>query len=378
MLRKKARNYAACALAALAVGTSALAASAQEVRVGISMALTGTYAFVGVPINNGILLGLEEAQSSGVLGPVKLVWTVEDSGSEKAQAITAVNRFATRDRMQLILGPTSSIEGAAAAPVANDLQIPMLSSALSEVVTNAGKWSFKVTAAPTTVMPILAKYAVEKLKLKSAVLVFTRDNEGYVSQKNTMKNAFGTSVNILAEESVVGSDSDFQAMVTKIISLKPDGLFIASTPEIGANIIRQAKQAGLPDSTKLLGVSTMATPQFIKLGGSTVEGTVFVTDYFAGNPSEANKKFVDAYTKKYGSVPENWGAVGYTLAQMAVAAIKSAGPAPDREKIRDALAKTQDLPVVLGNGRLNLDANRNPFYGAVSLTVRNGELALVE
>jgi branched-chain amino acid transport system substrate-binding protein len=228
------------------------------------------------------------------------------------------------------------------------------------------------------VMPILAQYAVEKLKLKSAVLVFTRDNEGYVSQKNTMKNSFGANVKILAEESVVGSDSDFQAMVTKIISLKPEALFIASTPEIGANIIRQAKQAGLPDSTKLLGVSTMATPQFIKLGGSAVEGTVMVTDYFPGNPSEANKKFVASYVKKYGSVPENWAAVGYTLAQMAVTAIKNAGATPDREKIRDALTKTRDLPVVLGNGLLNLDSNRNPFYGAVTLTVRNGELALVE
>jgi len=372
-------RFAVAPAAVIAAGMMAASASAQEVRIGIPAALTGAYAFVGVPITNGIVLALEEAQASGGLGRVKLKWTVEDDASDKGQAITLVSRYATRDNAHLVLGPTSSIEAAAAAPVANDLQIPLLSPALSEVVTRAGRWSFKVTSAPTMVMGSLASYAVDKQKIKNAALIFTRDNEGYISQKNTIKAAFAASgVKVISEESVVGSDTDFLALVTKIIALKPEAVFIASPPELAANIILQAKQNGLPAATKLLGVSTMSSPQFAKIGGSAVDGTVFVADYFVGNPSEANKKFVQAYTRKHGTAPDNWAAVGFTLGQMAVLAVKNAGPNPDRMKIRDALEATKNMPVILGNGSLNLDQNRNPFYGAAVLSVRQGQLVLAD
>jgi branched-chain amino acid transport system substrate-binding protein len=365
--------------AALCVSLFASVALAQEVRVAVPAALTGPYAFVGVPITNGIVLALEEAQASGAFGNLKVKWTVDDDASDKAQAVTLVNRYATRDGVQLVLGPTSSIEAAAAAPVANDLQIPLLSPALSEVVTKAGKWSFKVTSAPTQVMGELATYAVEKAKIKTIAMVFVRDNEGYISQKNTMKSALApTGVKLVAEESVVGSDTDFLALATKIIAQKPDALFIAAPPEIAANVILQARQNGLPASTRLLGVSTMASPQFSKIGGSAVDGTVFVADYFVGNPSEANKKFVQAWTRKYNAAPDNWAAVGYTLGQMGVLAIKNAGPNPDRAKIRDALERTKNMPVVLGTGALNLDANRNPYYGAAVLAVKQGHMVLAD
>lgn len=372
------RQSVTAALTAVAMGLP-IAAQSQEVRIAVPMALTGAYAFVGVPIRNGIELALEETRASGTLGKVKLVWTVDDTASDKGQAITLLNRYASRDHVQLVLGPTTSIEGAAAAPVANDLQIPILSSGLTEAVTKAGKWSFKVTAVPSVVMDSLGKYTVEKLKVKNVVIVFTRDNDGYISQKNAMKVSLEAGgVKILAEESVVSSDTDFQALATKIVALKPEALFIASVAEIGANLILQAKQAGLPASTKLLAVSTMGSPQFLKVGGKAVEGTVFVADYFIGNQSAMNRRFVDSYTKKYGTAPDNWAAVGYTLGQMGVLAVKNAGPNPHRAGIRDALEKTRDMPVVLGNGHLNLDANRNPYYGAAILTVRNGQFEMAE
>jgi branched-chain amino acid transport system substrate-binding protein len=376
-MNKDMLSRATMMLAVVASGIMATDAMAEDIRIGIPAALTGPYAFVGVPITNGIVLGLEEVRA-GDTGGAKLNWKVDDDASDKGQAITLVNRYATSDRAHIILGPTSSIETAAAAPVANDLQVPLLSPALSEVVTKAGKWSFKVTAAPTAVMGTLATYAAEKLKIKNAALIFTRDNEGYISQKNTIKSTLSSDIKILAEESVVGSDTDFIALVTKLIALKPDALFIATPPEIAANIILQAKQNGLRDATKLLGVSTMASPQFVKIGGSAVDGTYFVADYFVGNSSEENKQFVQAYTKKHGAAPDNWAAVGYTLAQMAVRAIKNAGPNPDRAKIRDALEATKDMPVILGNGSLSLDQNRNPFYGAVVLSIRNGQLVLAD
>jgi branched-chain amino acid transport system substrate-binding protein len=346
---------------------------AQEVTIGIPQALTGPYAFVGVPVKNGILLALEEANAARTLGAVSLKLLVEDDASEKGQAITLVNRMATRDKVLMILGPTSSIEAVAAAPVANDLQVPLLTSGVSPDVTKAGKWSFKVTAIPAVIMTELGKYVVTQLKPRTAVMVFARDNDGFIGQKNVFRDYLKASgVNIAAEEGISSSETDFAALASKLVSQKADMIFYALPAEQGANLIIQTRQAGLPDTVKHVAPPSMASTNFMKVGGKAVDGTYLVADYFSGRPSDLNTKFVAGYEKKYGAKPDNWAAVGYTIGTVAVNAIKSASPNPDRAKVRDALEKTSNFPVVLGTGTLNLDKDRNPSYGAAVLVVKNG------
>ncbi len=53
-------------------------------------------------------------------------------------------------------------------------------------------------------------------------------------------------------------------------------------------------------------------------------------------------------------------------------AIKAASPNPTREKVRDALAKTRNVPVVAGGGSYTIDERRMPNYGAAFLQVKGG------
>lgn len=373
----KAR-YSGLALAAAIFALPTLI-HAQEIVIGIPMALTGPYAFVGVPIRNGAVMALEEAEAQGRLPGVKLKLIVEDDASDKAQAISLTNRFALRDKALMVVGPTSSIEGTAAAPVANDQQIPLFTSAVSEDVTKAGKWSFKVTASPRVIMTALGEYAVKKLKPKTALLLFTRDNDGFIGQKNAIRDAMKAGgIEILGEESIVSSETDFTALATKIVAAKPEAIYLSMGAEAAAGFLIQARQAGLPASTKVLAPPGVASQQFVKVGGPAAEGVIMVADYFGGRPSELNRAFIANYKKRYNTEPDNWAAVGYTLGQIAANAIRVAGPNPDRAKVRDALEKTKDFPTVLGDGVWNLDANRNPYYGAAVISVKNGQFVLAE
>ena len=91
-----------------------------------------------------------------------------------------------------------------------------------------------------------------------------------------------------------------------------------------------------------------------------------------------NQAFVKAYQAKYKAVPDNWAGMGYALGQVAVQAVKNAGPEPDRTKIRDELAKLNKVPMVLGNGMWSVDAGRNPSYGGVLLQVKDGNFIAVQ
>src|SRR3954466_13529306 len=134
------RQYWRWPAALLATGLATLPAKAQDLPIGVAIAMSGTYAFAGVPSREGMDVALDQLKS-GPLGS-RLKVQFQDTAGERTQGITLANQFATRDKVLLMIGPTSSAEAVAVAPVANSLSLPMLTAtALSEEITRAGKWS---------------------------------------------------------------------------------------------------------------------------------------------------------------------------------------------------------------------------------------------
>ncbi len=365
------RRHTLLAAPALLATRGAFAQTA-DIPVGVPMALTGPYAFVGVPIRNGIVIALEQANAEGKLwGKLRIIEA--DDASDKGQAVTLTNRMATVDKVLMILGPTSSIEGTAAAPVANDLKVPMFTSAVSADVLKAGPWSYKVTSSPADIMAELGTYAAKTMGVKKALFVFNRDNDGFVAQKNATRDTMkAAGVAIVGEEGILGSDTDFVALATKLEGSGADCIYVGSPAEQGANLIIQARQAGLDAKVRIIAPPSMASAKFISAGGRAVEGAVVVADYFEGADTPMNKAFVAEYRAKYKQAPDNWAAVGYALGSIAVAVLKEAGPGADRERVRAAFASIKDTPTVLGRGTYGFGPDRAPHYGAAILTVRNG------
>jgi branched-chain amino acid transport system substrate-binding protein len=366
-------KLAAVALAASAALACSLHAEAAEIDIGAELALTGPYAFAGVPSRDGIAIALEEINARKLAGPHTIKLTIEDTASDKQQAISLINRFGRDDKILLVLGPSSSLEGIAVAPVANTLKVPLLTTtAISDDIIKAGEWSFRTPASAANTIGAIANYAVKKQGVKSAALVFVRDNDGAIAQKNVARDALkAAGARIVAEESVLSADTDFAAVITKLQATPVDAIFMANPSEQSANFIIQARQAGIDPKTRFIGTPAMGSARFVQVGGKAVEGTSFAADYFPAGASEQNKRFVRAFKAKFNKDPDALAALGYTSMLVAAEAIKRAGPTPDRQKIRAALAGIRDLPVVLGGGKFSFDASRAPNYGAPVLTVKD-------
>ena len=364
-------------VALMTLGAATASSAAAEIKMGVMNALTGAYAFGGVPIQNGMKLAITEANDAGVLGAAKIEIVEADSAGDKGQTITLVSKFAQSDNVLMMIGPTTSIEATAGAPVANELKVPMFVIGSSKAILATGPYAAKVQSVGADIMGNLSKYAVAKLGVKRVSLVFDRANDGFVGQKDAFKRLLmDAGVEIVSEEGILSSDTDFLALATKLSGEKIDAFFVAAPTEVGSNVLLQARQGGVPPEVLFLGPSTFASDAFITTAGAASEGAYLVSDYFVGDKGEANQKFVKAYTAKYKVGPDNWAAMGYALATLAIEAIKDAGPNPTREKVKDAMNALRNQPTILGNHTWTMDGGRNPYYGAAVLTVKDGKFEL--
>ena len=95
------------ATAGLALLTAVTPARAQEVKLGVVMANTGTYAFVGTAVINAVRLAFDEMQARNYFGSTKVVLLVEDNRSNTQEALALITRMATRDNAVMVIGPVA-------------------------------------------------------------------------------------------------------------------------------------------------------------------------------------------------------------------------------------------------------------------------------
>lgn len=352
----------------LALATPAMA---DDVVIGVVVSTTSTYAFVGQPLVNGMRLAADEITAAGEWGGHDVEILYEDNRSERQEAIALITRMALSEDADLIIGPIASSEAMATGPVAVDLGIPMFTTATSPAVLDAGPYVFKSTETADAYMAPVAEHVVG-LSPEDCFLVSIRDNEGYILQRDVFRGILEDGgVTIAGDETVLAADTDFTALSTLIVNSDADCLFVTAPPEQAANVIIQARQAGLNPDTILASDSGAGSQNYIDAGGSAVEGTFFPASFVA-DASDSAAAFSAAYVDAYEIDPDIWAATGYTMMQTVANAIRNAGDDVNRETLREAMAATRDLPVVMGQGTLTFDENRIPMMGGIVMQIRDG------
>lgn len=375
--------YGKSLLQGVGVGAGLMAATlaqAADHSVLVMQALTGPSAFVGTSVRDGMLLAIEESNKKQELGAGNRIKpVVVDDASDRNQTLTLLQRHAADPSMVLVMGPTSGAAAVAGANAANDLKIPMMSTTNSLDVLKAGPWSHILTQPPSVSMPTIVRYAVDQLKVKNCTVIGIHDIEIYtLMQKQFEDGVKARGVKIGSVEAIKSSDADFSALATKVASRDQDCVFISATAPQGANVVLQLRQAGLDPKTRILGHVTMTSPQFIQRGGAAVEGVYVMGDWVVGGRDAAGQAFAQAFKERFKQEADGWNAVGYSVMRVAISAMQSAGPNLNRESLRAALAKTRNVPVVVGTGKYNLDESRIPNYGMNVLQVKGGQFTLVD
>jgi branched-chain amino acid transport system substrate-binding protein len=347
----------------------------NEIVVGEFGSLTGTTATFGISTKNGIDMAVDEVNKAGGLLGKKVRIVVEDDQGKPEEAQTVVTKLINKDQVIAVLGEVASSRTMAAAPVAQQNGIPLISpSSTNPKVTEIGDYIFRVCFIDPFQGLVMAKFAANTLKVKNVAVLRDIKNDYSVGLADVfVENFKKLGGNIVADESYSEGDTDFSAQLTSIKSRNPQAVFLPGYyTEVGL-VVRQAKNLGL--SVPFMGGDGWDSPKLVEIGGEAVNGTYYSNHFSVADPNPAIQKFVTDYKTRYGETPDALAGLGFDAAGVLFDAIKRAN-STDGAKIRDAIAETKDYAGI--TGRITLDKDRNAVKPAVILQVKNGKLEYVE
>lgn len=369
------------ATAALALGGAAHA----DINIGVSLSLTGPLSSLGIPQKNSLALWPDS------LGGKKIKLVVLDDASDPTTAVKNARKFATDDKVDVLLGSSSVPNVIAMASVALEQKVPQLGMAPFDLPKDKGQWTF-ILPQP---MGLMANVVADKMVADGVKTVaFLGFNESY---GDAWKGLFGAAaaqrgIKVIAEERYSPMDSSVMAQTVKVMAAKPDAVLI-----VGAGTPAALPQITLRDKGfkgRIYQTHGAASPELLRVGGKAMEGTVMpagpvlVAEQLAdSSPFKApGVDYVARYEKKYGANSRSqFGAhmqdALLVLQRVVPLALKKGKPGTQefRNALRDAIESEKEL--VISHGVLNYSPDNHGGFdnrGAVLLTVENGQFKLLK
>ena len=357
----------------------------DTIKVGLIVELTGDMPGVGASSKNAAQLAVNEQNSVGGISiggkPYQIELVVEDNASKAEQSVAAVNKLITQDNVLAIVGPNASLGAIPAAEIAEYnktlLITPWSTNPKTTLDTTTGKskdYVFRACYTDPFEGRVLARFVLEKLKAKKVAVLYDVASEAPKSQADLFRLTFeelgGKTV---AFETYTTGDRDFSAQLTKIKSANPDVIFLPAYYNDVGLIAQQAHRAGI--TQPLVGSDAWSSPELIKLSNGTVEGDYFANHYASDIATPTAKKFIDAYAKQYGTIPDDVAALTYDSMGLLFEAIKKSTTL-DRKVVRDALATLANYSGVTGDIKFTAGSG-DPVKSAVIMQIKGDKFVWV-
>jgi branched-chain amino acid transport system substrate-binding protein len=358
--------------------------AAGPVKIGCLFDLQGPAAHIGTPSKLVAAMLAERINKAGGINgrPIELV--MGDTESNPGKAVIEAKRLVENANVDAIIGPTRTDSGMAILQYIDKMGVPTVGCiGGTPVVVPVRKWMFKSPQKSVTAVERIYQYLQKKGIKKIAVLNAT-DKFGQEGEEalKTLAGKYG--ITIVAQEKFEVSDVDMTVQLTKIKAADAQALICWTIGPPGSIVAKNVKQLGF--KIPLIQCHGLPDPKYLELAGDAAEGNLMpATKLMVASQlpdSDPQKKLLLEYTDLYENVAKigkvtTHGGYAWDALMLVVEAMKKAGT--DKEKVRDAIAKTKGYVGV--SGIYNMTPEDHCGLGVdsmVMITVKDGRFKLVE
>ncbi len=361
---------AACAMAA----SLSMAQTPAKIKVGLMLPYTGTYAALGIAIENGFRLQVVE--QGGKLAGREIEFVKVDDESDPSKATDNVNKLVKRDNVDVLVGTVHSGVAMAMAKVAKDTNtLLIVPNAGADIVTGAmcAPNIFRSSFSNWQPAYAMGEVAIKK-GAKKAVTITHKYAAGDESVKGFREAFEKGGGQIVKDLSLPFPGVEFQALLTEIASLKPDVVYTFFAGGAAVKFVKDYAAAGLKKSIPLYGAGFL-TDGTLDAQGADADG-LFTTLHYADSLGTArDNAFRLAYAKTYKMQPDVYAVQGYDAAQ--ILAIGAAAVKGDLSKKAEFASAVEKAKIDSPRGPFMLSKAHNPVQDIYLRQVTGKENKLV-
>ena len=357
-------------LLAVLLSVSMVAAPAFcQIKIGVTMPLTGYAASYGEDAKRGVELAIDQVNSAGGIGGKKLEAIFEDDGGVGKTGVAAIQKLITVDKVPVVVDGMMSSTALPASPICRENKVVFVGTLTSHPeVTSPGGYIYRIASSDVINANVTAKFVYNELKFTKAAGLFATTDYA-VRFKELVRKRFeklgGTWVG--SDEFQQGA-TDYRTQLAKIKEKNPETLLVVATHKEAAQMLRQMVE--LKFRPVLIGTSMFDDPKLIELAGDAAEGVYFTTGAgTAPGLEKVQEDFKAAFQAKFGAEPAICAQYFYDATNLAIEAMKSGGTTgPEIDK---AMAKTKDYVGVTGSITFNEIGDR--IFPTTMMKVENGK-----
>jgi branched-chain amino acid transport system substrate-binding protein len=322
----------------------------DKIILGAAVSLTGKYSTNGKHTQNGYNMAVERINSMGGVKVGGKTYKFDiiyyDDESNSGRAAQLAERLIKQDGVHYMLGPYSSGLTKAMAPITEENKIPMVEAngASRSLFTKGYKYLFAVLSPANQYLEVAIDLAVEKNggKPVNIAMAFEQDAFSQDVRLGIVDAAKRTGSKIIIDDKLPKELNDMAATLAKVKATKPDVLVVSGHSKGALTAIRQI--AEMKVDVPMLAMTHCDASKLAKQHGKNSEYALCAaqwhkeltySDNFFGNGVKFDKDF----NALYGYAPPYQAAESAAALLVFKDAFERAN-STDKEKVRDALAKT--------------------------------------
>lgn len=342
-----------------AIGLAFAAGAAQaEIKVGVVLSATGPAASLGIPERNSI--GLLPTE----IGGESVRYIVLDDASDTTTAVTNTRKLLTEEKVDVILGTTTSPPSLAMVDVAAEAATPMISMAAAARIVapmdDKRKWVFKTPQNDQQMASAIIEHMTANNVKSVAFIGFANAyGEGWYEQFKLLADKAG--IKVATNERFNPTDTSVTGQALKLMSSKADAVFIAGSGTPSALPQKTLRERGYKGP--IYQTHGIANNDFLRICGKDCEGTLLPVGPVQmarvlpdSHPVKATAlEYVEKYEAKHGEGSvSSFGAYAWDAGVLLNAAVPNAlknakpGTPEFRAALRDALEGVKEVAGATG------------------------------
>ena len=290
--------------AALLGAMSAQPAAAETIKIGVILTYSGPMASLGDQIDKGLSLYVKEHEKDLPPGTTVEIVRRDDTGPNPETAKRLAQELITRDHVNFLTGVVWSPNALAIAPLTAEAKVPFIvSNAAAVTVPRLSPYVARVSFTLWEECLPLGQWAASKGGLKKvfvAVSDFAPGHEAAQAFAKGFKDAGGQIVDSVAFPL---KDPDFVPFMQRVKDAKPDAVFVFVPSGKQATAVMKAyNDLGMKaDGIKIIGPQDIVPDEELPSMGQEPLGVITAGTYSNAAQRPANKAYVAAWTREYGT-----------------------------------------------------------------------------